>query len=370
MKNIALLRLFTIMALSVAASATAADSAQAWDYEGDFRVRYEGNEALNDGPERHRGVLRFRLGGSFRVNDFLTVGARVVTGDPENPRTADVTIGDFLDDFELSLDRAYVETRHRSFFATAGKFRNPFTTTELVWDGDVNPTGAAADAGIGNFSETVSARLAGIFMLVDERSIADDSTMWGTQLVLANRDSGSFSFRVAAAYWDYSISGLEHADSPGDVRGNYLTPDGSAYLSDFNLADLNVTLSLPGFGPDYPVRMVVDMVENLGAAVDEDRGFWLDLFVGSAWAKGKFELRYGFAQCETDAVLGAFSNDNIPLATNYRNHTFRVSYGLLKDTNLSLTWYYFSRLTEDSRYLEEIPGDYSSRIRLDLMLRF
>ena len=113
------------------------------DLLGDFRVRYEGNSAVGEGPERHRGVLRLRLGATFEVNELLEVGARVATGDPDDPRTTDVTMGDFVDDLEVSLDLAFLELRLDRGVATAGKVRNPFTTTELVWDSDVNPLGVA-----------------------------------------------------------------------------------------------------------------------------------------------------------------------------------------------------------------------------------
>jgi hypothetical protein len=315
-------------------------------------------------------VLRFRLGGSYRVNDVFEIGARLVTGDANNPRTADVTIGDFVHDLELSLDRAYVEMHRQSVFATAGKFRNPFTSTELVWDGDVNPAGAAARLDLGGVGMGVSATVNGMFMIVDEISTASDSTMWGAQLGLATAEGGNVGLQVSAAYWDYRIATLGPVGGAGDPRGNYLTADGSAYLSDFNLADLTVAIRLPGPTADYPLRLVADLATNVGAAVDQDQAFGVDVFVGSPWAKGRFDFRYGYAQCETDAVLGTFSHDNIPFATNYRYHVLRVSYGVLDDTDVSFTWYVFTRLDEDVRHPEQIPGDYRSRVRLDLMLRF
>ena len=358
-----------LASLGLAGVGWAPVAAPRWDLFGDARVRYEANTAIDDAPERHRGVLRLRAGATFDANDLFRVGARVVTGDPGDPRTADVTIGEFGDDLELSFDRAFVEMRLDHGLATAGKFANPFATTELVWDADVNPAGAAGwvePGRIGGFTP----RLTGIFALLDERSRDSDGTMWGAQAGLRREWAGGVALEVAAAYWDYTIPTLAGADDPGDTRGNYLTLDGSAYLSDFDLADLTATLTLPGPSEAYPVRVVADIVKNLGAAVDEDTGFQVEVRIGREWERRRFELRAGYGQCETDAVLGAFSNDNLPLATNYRNHTLRAAYGVRDDTALSLTWYLYGRLHADPRHPDADPDELASRVRLDLMVRF
>lgn len=333
---------------------------------GDFRVRYEGNSAVDDGPERHRGVLRFRLGATFRINDRLQVGARLATGDPGNPRTTDVTMDDFVDDLEVSLDRAYLHAALPRAVAWAGKHPNPFITTELVWDGDVSPvglTGTMHGGDVGGFTP----RLTGALMIVDEQTIGDDSTMWGGQVGL-ERQRAAWGLDVGIAYWDYHIASLTAAEDPGDRRGNLLTPDGSAYLSDFDLTDVVMAVTMPGPTVGMPIRVVVDYVKNLGAAADEDEGFGVDVSLGLAWTEGRPLFRYGYAQCETDAVLGAFSHDNLPLATNYRGHTLRAEYGVLPDTSLSLTWYYFKEL--DGRADAADASGYRSRVRLDLMVRF
>ena len=337
-------------------------------FDGDFRVRYEANSATADGPERHRGVLRGRLGVRYEINSVLTAGARLVTGDAGDPRTADVTLGDFVDDLEVSLDRAYLAASFGHGGATAGKAANPFVTTELVWDNDVNPPGIAGWVE-GPAVAGWTPRATGLLMVVDEQALGDDSSMYGLQVGASRGASEGWGVELAAAYWDYDIPSLAGAHGAGDYRGNYLTPDGSRFLSDFNLADLVVAVHLPGPSPAMPLRIVADYVRNLGAEVDEDEGFWLDLTLGREWRPGGWALRYGYAECETDAVLGAFSNDNLPLATNYRSHTVRAAYGLLEDTSLSLTWYYFEQL-EDGPRDGATPDGYRSRARLDLMVRF
>jgi len=359
----------TVCFVGLTGPVAAEDEARTWDLFGDFRVRYEDNTSLGDAAGYGRGVLRFRLGASYRVNRLFSVGARLVTGDPGNPRTADVTIGDFLDDLQLSLDRAYVELDQPGVLATAGKFANPFSTTELVWDADVNPAGLAGSLETRPVAGLIP-RFTGIYMIVDEQTIGRDSSMWGAQVQLTRRSPSSWGVELAVAYWDYTISSLVNAEDPGDRRGNLTTPDGSAYLSDFNLADVEVKVDVPWPSASCPLRAAVDFVKNLGAAVPEDSGFRFDLSIGRSWTPKQVEAHYGFARCETDAVLGAFSHDNLPLATNYLNHELKLAYGLLQDTTLSLTWYLFRPLKEDPRFPDLDPASTSSRVRLDLMLRF
>lgn len=115
----------------------------ALDVSGDFRLRYEHTSDHAGDPARDRGVLRARLGASYALNGRFIVGGRLTTGDPDDPNSVDVTMDEFTDDLDVSLDRAYVRYGFDDFQLVGGKFAKPFTSTELVWDGDVNPYGVA-----------------------------------------------------------------------------------------------------------------------------------------------------------------------------------------------------------------------------------
>lgn len=339
-----------------------------WSLSGDYRVRYEYTGPFADSQRRQRQVLRLRTGVGLAINDRLEVGARLVTGDPQDPRTSDVTISRFLEDLEVSLDRAYLAVKLGTSIATAGKFQNPFLTTELVWDNDVNPAGAA---GVykGPPLGRLTPRMVAMFMVVDEQTSGRDSWMWGSQAQIGVDLSPALHLEVAGAYWHYTIGSLANAGA-GNIRGNFLTPDGLHYLSTFHLADVLVVVEHRGLGERYPIRAVADYVKNLGAKTGEDEGLWVAVSIGDSWIADNLSVRYGYAQCETDAVLGTFTNDNLPLATNYRNHTLRIGYGLLDDTELSLTWYLFRTLELGAGAPAVEVEDDASRFRLDLMVRF
>ncbi len=333
---------------------------------GDFRLRYEYNSDFGAIDSSDRGVLRGRLQGKYALDDTWSLGARLVTGDPDNPRTADVTLGDFAEDLELSLDQAYLDFNHKGLFLTGGKFAKPFRSTELVWDGDVSPVGAGGRLVL-HSSEPWSATAAGLWFDIDDPTLAASSDMAGGQLSLDLSPANNWQLSLSGAYFDYELAPLS-AQGKLSPRGNFIGADGR-YVSDFNLLDIMGTAEYAGLGPDWPVRLVADYVKNTGAEVPQDQGFGADLFLGHLAEAGHFLLHYGYTQVETDAVLGLFSNDNIPLATNYELHTVSVDYRFSEHGFLGLTEYLY-------RWLDPVldgirlNDDWGSRTRLNLYFQF
>jgi hypothetical protein len=340
-----------------------------WKFSGDFRLRWErtSHQQPTSDPlvlePRNRWVVRGRAGVTKKFGDHTTFGARLRTGDPDDPNSSDITLGDFADSLQLSLDRAFVEVRHEAATFTGGKFVNPFDSTELVWDGDVNPQGVAVSLG-GSGSGRVAPKLVGLFYVVDEATINPDSYMGGGQGQVTLRPSSAWSVRLGAGYYNYTIKSLRNADA-GDTRSNRLTPDRTAYLSDFDLLDGVVTISHRGFGKRYPIQLVADYVKNLGAD-DLNEGFGVDLFVGRAAEKGDMRFRYGYSEAETDAILAAFSHDNTTLPSNYEQHTLTYDYLFRKDFQLNVVWYVYRKLDAEPTD----PNPWLNRLRLNALVTF
>ncbi|HXV61267.1 MAG TPA: putative porin [Vicinamibacteria bacterium] len=347
-----------------AAQAQAPDP-HAWKFSGDVRVRYERttNQEQGDIPDRleprNRGVGRFRAGATKKFNDMIEFGARLTSGDPDDPNSTDVTFGDFADALTVSLDRLYIALNHRGAFLTGGKFANPFLTSELVWDGDVHPQGAGGSYTFSGLDK-VTPKFTGLYFIVDESTIDPDSSMWGAQVDVPIRPSADWSIRLSGAYYDYTINSLIRADA-GDIRGNRLTEDGRNYLSDFNLFDVVGLIDYRGFGARYPFRFHFDYVKNFGNADDED-GFGFDAFLGPQSSRGDLRYRYGYSQTYQDAVLAAFSHDNTTYATNYRQHTLTLDYLLYDKMQLNATYYIYKRLETDG------PNDWITRLRLNALV--
>lgn len=343
------------------------------NFAGDFRLRYERTTRQEPGeaPDvisepRNRGVVRFRLGVTKKINGLFNFGARLATGSPDDPNTTDITLGDFVNDLSISLDRVYMEFRYQNLFVTGGKFANPFLITELVWDGDVNPQGAAASYTVPGLKH-LTPKLTGVYYIVDEQTTNPDSYMLGGQAQIVLQPPGDWTLTLAGGYYDYKIKSLANAGA-GDLLSNYLTANGAAYLSDFDLLDIIAIVEYRGLNARFPVRFVADYVKNRGAAVNEDVGLGLDLYLGKASTKHDLRFQYGYAKVETDAVLAAFSHDNTTIATNYEQHTFGVDFVAVENTILNLTMYLYRRDKFDA--LPGVENEFFTRLRLNALVNF
>jgi hypothetical protein len=117
-------------------------------FSGDVRVRAEPffggptDESLNRAHERVR--VRFNaladLGSQFRT------GITLASGDVNDPTSTNQTLTGFYTRKPIALDQAFVEftpDQFKPLTVVAGKFRYPWYNTELTWDKDLNPDGAA-----------------------------------------------------------------------------------------------------------------------------------------------------------------------------------------------------------------------------------
>jgi len=131
---------------------------------GDVRLRYEyrggelpGNDPAhpNDWQERERERYRLRLGLHGTLMDDWFFGVRLETS--ANGRSTNVTFGDDTSSdqpggggpFGKASDGVYVGQAYGGYKGipgvtlTGGRMPNPFVTTRLVWDDDINPEGLA-----------------------------------------------------------------------------------------------------------------------------------------------------------------------------------------------------------------------------------
>ncbi|MFC4307978.1 putative porin [Steroidobacter flavus] len=343
-----------------------ADGASKLNVTGDLRLRFQGDYSDDDARARRSGQVRGRIGATYAVNDRVTLGARLVTGDADDPNSTDVQMSNWDDDFQVALDLAYAQVNFGDLNIFGGKIPQPFTRTDLVWDGDVNPQGLSGvyKHKLGDGS---ALRASGLFFIVDEDAVAADSTMVGGQVGYDTAQLGNFKFDVSAAYYDYTLGSVVGADS-GDFRNNRRKANGD-YLSDFNLGDLIVGATWSGFGSRWPVRFVGDYVKNFGAETSDDTGYGADLGIGRVTQQHDWRVTYGYSVAETDAVLGAFSHDNISIGTNYKLHALTVDYVPMPKTLLTAYWYHYKPDNALDAGTNAI-GDWLDRVRVAFLVSF
>ena len=332
------------------------------DVSGDVRVRQEWN--FVPGRDRSRSAVRARLRASYAIDDHFSAGAQIATGDPDDPNSTDVTLGSFVDDFAVSLDQAWVRYKNGGFTAYAGKFPQPFQRTDMLWDGDVSPQGAALSYRADLGGAKLDAR--GLYFVIEEAAVARDSDMLGGQIALSAPFSSDFKAGLTGSYYHYRLGSVAGADA-GDFRGNLIAA--GRYLSDFHLVEGIGTFGWSGVSPRWPVSFTADYVKNLGAAVPGDTAFNLELAAGRTTEPGDWRLSYNYSEVEVDSVLAAFSHDNIDLSTNYRLHGLGLSHVPARNLQLDLLWYHYRPL--DPLYAGGLsPTEWLDRVRLAFMLSF
>ena len=115
---------------------------------GDIRVREEPwfNGPTDGSLNRARARLRARLNVLADLGKEFQAGLTVASGEVNDPTTVTQTLGVFWTRKAFALDQAYVTYKPEGFkplTLTAGKFQYPWYNTELTWDKDLSPEGAA-----------------------------------------------------------------------------------------------------------------------------------------------------------------------------------------------------------------------------------
>lgn len=117
-------------------------------FSGDIRLRAE---PFFGGPtdqslDRMRGRVRARFNATADLGSQFRTGFSLASGDINDPTTTNQTLTGFYTRKAIALDQAFVEFTPKQFkplTLTGGKFRYPWYNTELTWDKDLNPEGAA-----------------------------------------------------------------------------------------------------------------------------------------------------------------------------------------------------------------------------------
>lgn len=352
---------------------------------GDFRLRYENDSDRDSQPARDRERLRFRLGAEYKIHEDITVGGRLRTGNPDDPKSPHQTLGDdVLDSFEAELDRLYVTYRPtllKGLWVTAGKFGHPFKTPavyeELLWDADVNPEGFAAGYKFENlgFLKDIldSIELMGGMYVLDERNLENDVYLPVGQLVL-NKALGDFSLTGALGYYSYQLrdkAGATIADNSGNalltVRGRPVD-----YISDFQIFDTFLNATYAGFR--WPITLMGQYfqnteADNLDGNEDEDYGFAVGFQLGQTRKQGDWRIFYQYSRIEQESLFSPFSQDDFLLATNFIGNVFGIGYQLLPNTELRLWGLSASRIkTFPGRTTDSDISQF--RFRADLNIKF
>ena len=382
---------------------------------------------FNFTDDRDRPRARLRLGANVYIAPGVDAGFRLATGDETDLTSLNASLGDDFRRFDFTVDRVFLSYTGADgpgpdwLKIDAGRFQNPFYSTEMLWDVDLAFDGIAV-SGRYPLSQSIDSPFAdrseifgtiGAFPIDVEETVFDDDSsndkwLYGVQLGLDHEFDQLISARIAASYYVFDNyvgirnpeTGLVFDRSRFDYtaptalrRGNSLFPiretldaTGTTIVeqvwglaSDFELINLTSQVVLAHFMP-VQVKITADVVKNIGFDADEvaqRRGFaveertfgystMLDVGYVDIDKFGDWRFFGGYRYLERDAVVDAFSDSNfLAGSTNAKGWIIGGEFGVTK--SLAARIRYFTADEIDGYYDAFIPETDNTPLGIDIL---
>ena len=328
--------------------------------KGDFRLR-EQYQKKDEGEDRWRTRIRARLGLDAMVNERTRVGIGIATGQ-NDPRSTNLTLSDSEGADDIKLDFAYGQYMLTDWMTlTGGKFKNPIwaSFSDLVWDTDVNPEGAAAQFArtCGNGGWFVNTG----YLVLDEHSgSGDDPFMLFVQPGFDYFFNEKTNMRGAGIH--YNTTHTEGTTLDYSSKTNTGATTGLAY--EYDLFGATAQLNMLTLHPKLPyTSLFADYIYNTDPD-DDNKGWLVGFSLGEEKVKekGHWQVRYSYRKLERDAVPDILpDSDFFSGGTNVKGHEGIFEYGISKNMSLSADYY---RSEEDEGDIEE------DLLQLDWNLKF
>lgn len=323
MKMMTTMALVCLMPGFLALAAESPEWLDGWSFSSDLRLRYEGTQFDQDNQKnRNRGRFRLRLSAKKKIMEALSFEMRLATGGGD-PTSTNQTFDDSFNGKDFYVDRAFIEYDYTDWTFGAGKLKNPFHTTDIVWDSDVNPEGLSQKYDNGNFYATFGE------MLVEEESGGHDTNLIAAQVGLAKADV----YNLSASFYTYQ--GLTYNGDETDYQ--FLEGVGGIQLG-------------PG---DFTLTYVKNTTSDIE---DEDTAY--GAYYSFSNGAFKFDLKY--AHIELNSSLGRFSDSDFG-GNDKEGFAAGCTYKASKHVSWKLTF-----LSVDSIAAEDLGFN---KIQLDLKLK-
>ena len=368
-------------------------SVQSFKLSGDVRIRHQMETKQTTGKtatdERTRERFRFRLNGDAVLAKGWTTGFAFETANAAD--SGNQTFTNSNDDYNIYLARAYVGYAYNdNLNFTLGKFKNPLYTTDLAWDGDINPQG---------LTETYTFRFDGkdklevralqnIMQDNDEKNWGDagnDAWLFAQQLVYT-KFFGANSLILAPGLTTYSNANLGTAmanETPFAGTSSKLTM--LTFAGEYNFANVagsgNSIKAYFDSSYNFDASSRVSQVYNVNTATHGKEAFaWL-LGVGYNHGSGKAQGDYSVKVDYRRSALGALdpnTSDSDFGFGNLNQEGFKIgaSYNIVDFASLNLSYFYTTAIKDnlfqkDGKTTPTVAKlDHSQILQADLVVKF
>ena len=317
-----------------------------------------------------------RLGMKAQVSDSTIVVFRVGTGNTNSVPSNNQTMGNQYSNYAVELNRAYIQSSPYSWLElSGGKMPNPWLSTDMLWDGNINFEGVTAKFKPQLSEEWMSFLTVGAYPYQDvngsDTNLANSKSLYAAQLGAAWRSMNSSIAQIGVAYYDFlnvegtpnTTSGSHFYDSTAALymqKGNtlmYVNAVGDPVLyglaSKFKELDVTAKWDWAVFDPIH-LMLTADFVKNMGYDQNEitlrtglaaptpkvnGHAVMLNVGVPKIQRYGDWQANVTYKYVESDAVLDALNDQDFHLGgTNAKGFIIGGSYGLDKNTWLTARW--------------------------------
>lgn len=370
--------------LAIGQASTAPEWTQKIKVKGDVRMRTQTDwgKDLGRANSRVRQRMRARVGVDGKLNEQLSGGVRIASGNDNKANSTNQTLEDDFSKKPVWIDQMYMlwspkmDPRIGDAKIWGGKFTNPLVTTEVMWDNDINPEGMAVQYNSPTFlEETVPTNLffnGGMFWIDEASGWEADPLMWVGQAGFTSMvyDEWESQFTGALAYYNLT---------------NTLQKDGIPFRSwtntgwQFQDVDLILMLDNKRFmGLEVPWGLYTDYVVNV-ASSNQD-AYLLGAYLGYKSPKnaGEWKMWTEWRLLDINSVFDAlpdsdffgFKLNGTPVegGTNAKGINLGVQYALWKDAVLNLEYYYSTPIeVQYSGAYEDSPRQL---LQVDMNIKF
>jgi len=244
---------------------------------GDIRLRYQYDDknpqvATADGDsQRSRERIRLRLNADFTLTGGFFGGVQLQTAqaaDSANQTMADSTNGAAgFGNYNIYISRAFFGWGNDWVTLVGGKQPNPFYTTDLVWDADINPTGfvekvdlikafgalSAGDSELRADSRFGLSLVAGQLIAADNNEYLSDNDastdvwLFNTQLIASAKVTPNVKVTLAPGFMTYTSGNTADLNNENAFMTTKTAANGTTttYLGTSSQRDLSL-ITAPG----------------------------------------------------------------------------------------------------------------------------
>lgn len=327
------------------ASTMGFNNAQAvdWNWKGDVRYRYQSQIQENQDHSRDRHRLRVRFGVSPWINEELSAGLRLATGNDSDPISRNQTLDGKFAPKNIMLDEAYINYHPMMFDGDVnlllGKRATKstlFVEDDLVWDGDLTLEGMTLQYGkdIKGKQKSGFGAIAGWYS-IDESSVEGDPYFVSFQGAYKG-SANDLKYDLGVGYHDFVH-----------------------YASNYDMNIVEFFGSIGGKVSGTPWKLYGMYAFNTASQDDnsciddsERDAYMVGAKLGKAKNPGQLEGSAEYVHVERDAVAAEFTDsDRNGGGTNCEGFKLNAKYQLVQNMTLGVTYFNFSDINGPNKDL-------------------